>query len=491
MTGWTHLANELLYAIFNFLPNSDLKSIRLTCKFLSVVTPVRLNRVFISPFKRDLDTLRSIASHPVFCSQVTEIIWDDRCLHLDDHRIISGTRYDDLSSNGITSFKKTLADVAEVTCLALWSGCLREYPYGENGDLSEWERLHHLLIRLYYEQQSTLESYEDVDTFRFALQAFPRLRRATIAGNCQTNSGQPHRYKTPLMRSLPPWLMERWPCRFTYFCGAYNPPLRGYYAAIRELSRSSSHSVSEFVVEPTHHGIDYAENFKLFSSPNEHLTSFIAKSSLTTLEYTLNPCSRKSSHGFWYWTTNAKEIFKMTLSATKTLEHFSLNTNLMPSRGYLDSQVSLLEILPVQHWRALRSFSLLGFILTLKDTVLLLSALPATVTSLKFHQTFFSDSSWENALACIGDRLRWSSNPDTMPTLTVSLRARHPFRTIVLCDDLTRFFEGRADNPFTVEDNTNDDYDGSFAWPCPRTRADGVRPGFGMINDEFDDWDDV
>ncbi|PGH12629.1 hypothetical protein AJ79_04127 [Helicocarpus griseus UAMH5409] len=482
MAGWTHLANELLCAIFSLLPNSDLKSIRLTCKFLYTVTPLRLSRVYISPFKRDLDTLRSVAYHPVFCNQVIEIVWDDRCLHLDDHRVISATHYNEFKRKNTESFYEMLADVAEVTCLALWAGCFREYPVGENGDLGKWEQIHHLLMRLFYEQQSTLESYEDVETFRFALQAFPHLRRVTIAGNCETRSGQPHKYATPLMRSLPPWLLERWPCRIVRFCGLYKPPLRGYYAAIRELSRSSSHSVSEFIVEPTYYGADH-QDFRLFSSPNEHLTSFFARNPLTTLEYTLNLCGSRPDCSCCQWTDITKQIFKMTFSATETLEHFALNTNMKPTRYYSDIAVPLQGILPVQHWRALRSFSLRGFVLMLKDTVLFLSSLPSTIASLEFHHTVFCDTTWENALVRIGHELGWSSNPSTMPALTISLRLGDPCRRIVLCDELGRFFEGGAENPFTTEGDLNED--GAFSLPIGRIRADAVRPGFGCVLDEF------
>lgn len=55
----------------------DRKRLRLTCKVLSDVTPLRLSRVFLSPNPLDIEVFHAIADHPQFRHQIKEIIWDD------------------------------------------------------------------------------------------------------------------------------------------------------------------------------------------------------------------------------------------------------------------------------------------------------------------------------------------------------------------------------------------------------------------------------
>ncbi|OJD19495.1 hypothetical protein AJ78_00564 [Emergomyces pasteurianus Ep9510] len=208
MAGWTDLANELLYSIFDYLPNRDLKNVRLTCRFLYTVTPLTLSRVFISSFKRDLDVLRSIAEHPVFSQQVTEIVWDERRLHLREANHIELAQLYDTGAYNYQSSSGSLVQGDESTYPSGAPGFLQKALIKLYGHMGEWQRAHILLLRLYGEQQSVLESYEDVETFRFALHAFPRLRRITITNNApKTCTGLPS-YSTPLVRSLPSWLLK-------------------------------------------------------------------------------------------------------------------------------------------------------------------------------------------------------------------------------------------------------------------------------------------
>ena len=63
--------------ITSHLPNYDIKSLRLTARFFRDIAILRLNRVFLSPSKQDIDVFIAIAEHDVFRRQVDEIIWDD------------------------------------------------------------------------------------------------------------------------------------------------------------------------------------------------------------------------------------------------------------------------------------------------------------------------------------------------------------------------------------------------------------------------------
>ncbi|KAG6979257.1 hypothetical protein FocnCong_v010249 [Fusarium oxysporum f. sp. conglutinans] len=72
--------SELVGAICSLLPNSDIKNLRLTSRYLNDKSRLRLNRLFISPNERNLDVLRAVANHPTFRLGVEEIIWDDATL---------------------------------------------------------------------------------------------------------------------------------------------------------------------------------------------------------------------------------------------------------------------------------------------------------------------------------------------------------------------------------------------------------------------------
>ncbi|KAJ5894810.1 hypothetical protein N7495_006501 [Penicillium taxi] len=75
--GLLQLPAEILLLVASFLPNRDLKSLRLASKLLGETMPLSFSRVFLSANSLDIKVLRSVANHPVFRKQVTETIWDD------------------------------------------------------------------------------------------------------------------------------------------------------------------------------------------------------------------------------------------------------------------------------------------------------------------------------------------------------------------------------------------------------------------------------
>lgn len=79
-TRLLQLPPEITSTILSYLANRDIKSLRLTCKVLYPISPLRLDRVFLSANPRNIEILRAIADHDVLCKGVVEIIWDDTCL---------------------------------------------------------------------------------------------------------------------------------------------------------------------------------------------------------------------------------------------------------------------------------------------------------------------------------------------------------------------------------------------------------------------------
>ncbi|KAM0210460.1 hypothetical protein ACHAPA_002043 [Fusarium lateritium] len=64
--GFQALPTELVGAICGLLSNSDIKSLRLTCRYLRDKSRLRFDRVFISANPRNIEVLLAIANHDVF-----------------------------------------------------------------------------------------------------------------------------------------------------------------------------------------------------------------------------------------------------------------------------------------------------------------------------------------------------------------------------------------------------------------------------------------
>ncbi|KAK2751439.1 hypothetical protein FQN55_000713 [Onygenales sp. PD_40] len=503
---FTSLSNELLYAIFDNLPNSDIKNIRLTSRFLYIVTPLKLDRVFLSSFRKDLDTLRSIAAHPVYSRQIKEIVWDDTRLEVPK---LESAEYVQRQAMILNSAQPLLDNLvaSAATSMEQQDYLRHDYLMTVYDRLMRWDRGLWLLIRLRDEQHSILESYEDVETFRFALTAFPHLRRVTIAGHWYRPDGQPHRFLTPLIRSLPSWLRDAWP----HYClevpsrykrcphYAHDTPVsRGYHAAIRELCKSTR-LISEFVVDPTGQGVCIYDNFDILSPPNDDFSTFIQRHPLTTLEYTLHLFqsnrnfhrnrthldlyrSRHISNSYWSHILNHGPL-KANLSCLDQLEHFTLSSSWQATICHIGKTVRLMDSLPAGCWSNLRSFSLRRFPLRLDDLIQFLSALPTPLLSLKLSLVFFPEIPWEQALPILGSTLGWTSHPHTMPKFTVELQVKeHGSKIIVLQDELRRFFEGTAANPFAPVPKYWDRRFGTYIL----TKDNQVLKGFGRVRCDID-----
>ncbi|GAM43674.1 hypothetical protein TCE0_060r18676 [Talaromyces pinophilus] len=83
------LPAELVGLIVSFLPNRDIKNLRLTCPTLGQMAQLRLSRVFLSANPLNIEVFRAIADHEEFRHNIVEIIWDDARLieHAPERRL--------------------------------------------------------------------------------------------------------------------------------------------------------------------------------------------------------------------------------------------------------------------------------------------------------------------------------------------------------------------------------------------------------------------
>lgn len=80
---------ELWREVTSYLPNRDIKSMRLASKQISNAVELRLRRVFLSANPLNIEVCRAIADHKKFRYQIIEIVWDDARLPRGP-RILSG-----------------------------------------------------------------------------------------------------------------------------------------------------------------------------------------------------------------------------------------------------------------------------------------------------------------------------------------------------------------------------------------------------------------
>lgn len=102
---------ELVHTILSYLPNSDIKSLRLVSKQYCDSVQLRLSRVFLSANPLNIKIFRAVADHEEFRHHITEIIWDDARLSHSGNDIIHPEQgiwlpNTDISDNEIDEFNE-------------------------------------------------------------------------------------------------------------------------------------------------------------------------------------------------------------------------------------------------------------------------------------------------------------------------------------------------------------------------------------------------
>lgn len=72
-----YLPVEILRLILSCLSNCDVRNLRLTCSTLGQRAHLRLNRVFVSANRCNIEVCCAIADHETFWHNIAEVIWGD------------------------------------------------------------------------------------------------------------------------------------------------------------------------------------------------------------------------------------------------------------------------------------------------------------------------------------------------------------------------------------------------------------------------------
>jgi hypothetical protein len=195
---FVHLPPELLEQILSGLPNSDIKSLRLTCTYFCRVAQLRLSRLFLSPNPRNVRVFRVVADHCEFSKKIVEIIYDDARL-ASSYETPDDEYYDEDD-----------AEIGNVHGVPTW---FRRIYCENHGAIKYYgcqdvKRPHHLEVqerskalfspaesykqyqKLVQEQGRVIAVNSDADALRYGLPRFPNLQRITLTPAAH---GQPER----------------------------------------------------------------------------------------------------------------------------------------------------------------------------------------------------------------------------------------------------------------------------------------------------------
>ncbi|KAJ4139878.1 hypothetical protein NW768_001225 [Fusarium equiseti] len=267
------LPAELVDNIANFLPNRDIKSLRLTSRFVHNCVRLRLDRVFISANPLNIRVVEEVANHEYYRKGVIEIIWDESYFEWQE-TTPPDYKYKNSEfefSYGCPSWylnrgRAAISELAE----SKGNDAVANRP-----DLAARMRKlatamlpgesYHYYYQLVKQERWMLRSGADWKTFEYALDRFPSLRRVTISTKVHGKLFMP-RYETPLIRSFPygfvyalpgPWHFPDahqtsriiWKDKDAKLSDEYKVFRRGLCSALRVLAKHGKHKVSEFIVE--------------------------------------------------------------------------------------------------------------------------------------------------------------------------------------------------------------------------------------------------
>ena len=502
---------EILTAIPGYLPNRDIKSLRLSCRALLATSKLRLERVFLSANSRNIEVFKAIADHEVLRRQIVEIIWDDARLKDDpgprrsydpespnfdptlepqfDEVEEIEIDYDDDIDDGSDDDDDSDSDSDDEKCPPWFAiPCRKNLRDIKNYTMSHvhqpdpvalaklvahisltrsWRHYQNLLRQ----QREILATNADADAFEYGLQRFPALRRVTITPVAHGWLWRPL-YETPMIRAFPPcfnypvprgWPVER-PTQGLW----ENAPesekdaWRGYRLATRALAkqaRQQKQGVAELVVDvnQTLTGLN-AHIFDEECAEQRDLVAVLCRPNFQRLDLAL-AVGGLEHYG---WRAFRSGCLRRTLAAAPALTHVSLVTDLIDDPEFRPNNqppgdrnfIPLHDIFPVDTWAHLSHFRLSRFLVRQGNLFSFIEALPGTLRSLELSFLIFLDGNYRDLVADIRNQLGWHDRPaDERPHVAIGMRdpLNNPNRGIWAEGLVDAFLYHDAPNPFGAE----------------------------------------
>ncbi|KAG9194716.1 hypothetical protein G6011_04751 [Alternaria panax] len=368
----TDLPAELLEIVCEHISKLDIKRLRLANKHLASSVYLRIDRVYISPNRANLDYLHQILAHPTYRGRVREIVWDDALLNeystLEKFRaaIITDERettraiesrleeameiygdenpeYRSLEMGDLLQDGR-LTDVAKGILLRYDDQFSRDV-LARNATMMSIEDSYALYGELYCQEHELVEQQIDATALHQALAGFPNIKRMTLTTDVWPAWNVVPRYNTPYHRSLPlgfrkpavwPWLRSYQESEDMYEiwhphtanalknAGRKSFPRehRGYGVVVSAMLAMPNSHMEEFIVESEHQARCYHHCFLIETSRNYQLTKqMFQRTPLRHLKLIASPPND------YFMNPESLTNLKSLLSELPYLEHLDLSFN--------------------------------------------------------------------------------------------------------------------------------------------------------------------
>ncbi|KAL2823033.1 hypothetical protein BJX63DRAFT_417418 [Aspergillus granulosus] len=416
-TSLAKLPTEIIQIITSYLPNSDIKTLRLTCKPLCNTVQLRLNRVFLSANPLNLAVFLAIANNDARFVKLPpdvpfhEIDKESGCPEwlVSECKENIENRWMRKGSNIDRHIYRAKQIAAKMTMKQCWQ-------YFQN---------------LFYEQDDVISGNKDAEALRYGLPRLPALKRVTITPVAHGWIFNPL-YETPMIRAFPKGFNYPIPRGWPHIPGGDLKPaaeawenkgarkqFRGFGIVTRALTDYMHHQVSEFVIDVNY--LDTGLNCCVFEQPSfteyQDFATILCRPGFTRLGLAL----LVNNYGLARWPSFRSRYLHRALSEARGLEHISLHTNVGPDpRAQF---VPMRTVFPVDNWPSLRHFELSGLIVDKDDLVAFLATLPSTLHSVHLSFLYFPDNrgSWRELLEDMREKLDWRTrrDPVSRPKVTV------------------------------------------------------------------------
>lgn len=459
--------------ITSFLPNKDIKSLRLTCKTLSEMTPFSSSRVFLSANSLNIKVFRAVADHPKFRHQITEIIWDDArfvsaplvwedvdpTLNPEDLEIhpdegCPNWFVEECEENRDMMRRRKDRDVVRPDHLA------RQKQMNAQMSLKAcWA----YYSRILNDQKKVIEAKEDEKAFLYGLERFTRLRRVTVTPATHGWLFAPL-YETPMIRAFPRgfnypiprgWHMERNlgqianPLPWSEATEEYKELWRGTRIALRTLAQDKKHNVSEISFDAKQ--LPTGINYMIFDQPCEEYNHFVAIMERPGFQR-LHLSLLTGISDIFDWAGFRSGYFSQAVSLAKDLTHLHLSTTFADGPSMGDPPIPLKEVLPIESWPKLCHLGLSRFSVNTSEMIDILNLVPDSLRSIELGFLEFPND--EDNLSGLLNRMRedlnWATrDPPLKPTVTIAMEgfSQMPGRFVEVTDEVASFLYGSGEIP--------------------------------------------
>jgi hypothetical protein len=400
MTTLVGLPIEVLLSVLSELHNRDIKNVRLACKYLEHVAPLRLDRVFLSPHPRDIEVLRAVAADDTYRQRIVEIVYDDTRLPSsvapwEDHDQTEEDWFEqwedaegyDPVPEGIPSWfyrmsKQSLECIGEYGAGRLPRSDLAELAQrlGSRLSMKDCFKMH---LKIVDEQDKGMWAGRDKEALALGLKRFPNLRRVTVTPVAHGIPFIPW-YETPLIRSFPPGFVYPIPYGWPESVLHSNKPFVRYWdngeeklkwhglCLVLETLAEQPHNITEFVLDTNHRYTGFnAYVFDRGNAEYKHHVSLLRSPGFSRLDIAL--FAGGGSYEGWPWYKSGR--IKEALMQAKDLRHVSFSGNANDQflgygrnfEGEEEHFFPLRSIFPTEQWANLVHFGLSGFVVRVDD----------------------------------------------------------------------------------------------------------------------------